>query len=117
MASSSLPIVEIPLIAYVRSVLSAEEFVRLTEELGGDRFHVPVKLRDTHVLIDVIGRDAAERIAKAIAPALLSVPIARYERAAFYVAQGLTDREIRRKLGMCRSGVEKLLNRIALADD
>lgn len=102
---------EAPLITQVRAVLSAEEFVRLAEMLGGDRIYVPRRIDDDHDLVAAIGRGAADRLSQAIAPAWLPVPLARRERALFYEAQGLKDHEIARRVHMTRSGVQKLLDR------
>jgi CRP-like cAMP-binding protein len=102
-----------PLIAQVRAVLSEAEFVRLAEALGGSRVYVPRRLTDEHDLVAAIGRDAAERISAAIGTEWLVVPLAKRERALYWQAQNLKDHEIARKLGMTRSGVQKLLDREA----
>jgi len=104
-----------PLIDEVRAVLSAEEFVLLAENFGGDRLYVPKALLDRSRLVIAMGHDAAARIIGVCAGCWMAVPLARRERALTYQAQGLKDHEIARKLCMSRSGVQKLLDREAQA--
>lgn len=96
-------------------MLTEEEFVRLAEELGGDRIYIPLTPAEDSDLVRAIGHDAAERICEAMPCAWFPVPLARRERALHYQALGFKDHQIARKIGMTRSGVSRLLDREAIA--
>jgi len=101
------------LTSHLRAVLGEEAFVRLCQALGGTRLYVPYKLPDGHDLVAAIGREAAERLSRAFAPALISLPLARRERALFYRARGLSNARIALKLGLTERGVSRLFSREA----
>jgi CRP-like cAMP-binding protein len=93
------------------SILGEDAFLRLAEEFGGTELYVPGQLPDDHPIVAAIGSTLAQRLASFYAPTAIRVPLARRERAIRLRSQGLTQREIARKLGMTESGVYKLLNR------
>jgi DNA-binding CsgD family transcriptional regulator len=102
-----------PLVAQVRAILGEERLVLLAQELGGTRVYLPTiaRLRDDHDIVQAVGRAAAEALSRALAPAWLTVPLARRERARYWRGKGLSEERTARKLGMTRSGLQKLLAR------
>ena len=96
---------------HLRATLGEEGFVRFCQELGGTRIYVPYQMRDENEIVRAVGRDLAEKLSRALAPATIRVPLARRDRALFYRAQGLSNPQIARKLGITESGVFKLFGR------
>lgn len=96
---------------HLRAILGDEAFVALCQELGGTRLYVPYALRDEHDLVQALGRPAAEKLSRALAPATIRVPLARRERALHYRRAGLSNARIARRLGMTETGVAKLFGR------
>lgn len=103
------------LIAQLQSIVGEEAFVRLCQELGGTRVYIPLKCRDGGELMEAIGRDACDRLSRALAPATIRVPLARRERALHYLKQGLSIPRIARRLGLTETGVSKLIKRESAA--
>lgn len=102
------------LLTHLRSVLGEEGFVRFCQALGGTRVYVPYRHRDDSDIVAAIGREAAEALSKALAPATIRVPLARRERALYFRAvEGLSNAGIARRLGITESGVNKLFAREA----
>lgn len=99
------------LTAHLRQILGEEDFVRLCQELGGGRVYVPYDPKDESELVLAIGRDAAERLSKELAPSTLRVPLARRDRALYWRGKGLSNRMVARKLGITETGVDKLFDR------
>lgn len=102
---------ETPLTFHLRAVLGDEGLVRFAQEFGGTRVYIPHAMRDDHDIVETIGRELADKLSRAMAPATFRVPLARRERALYYRAQGLSDAKIARRLGMTENGVGKLFNR------
>jgi hypothetical protein len=100
------------LTAQLFDLLGEEKFVRLCEELGGTRLYVPTNLRDSHVLVQLLGRKAASDLSRAFSPDSIRIPLARDRRALHYRRKGLTCGKIARLLGITESGVNKLFNRL-----
>lgn len=98
---------------HLLELLGEEQFVRLTQELGGQRLYVPYNPRDDSELVQVLGPSTAAKLCREMAPATIRVPLARYERAMFYRAQGLSDARIARRLGMSEHGVWQFMAREA----
>lgn len=98
---------------HLQAILGEEGFVRLCQELGGTRIYVAYTMRDDNDVVEAIGREAADKLSRALAPATIRVPLARRERALFYRRQGLSDARIARRLGMTENGVGKLFSRQA----
>jgi len=101
------------LTSYLKTALGEEKFVLFTQAFGGTRVYVPHEMRPTTEIVRVIGMDAAERIGRALSPSTIRVPLARRERALFYRAQGLSNAQIARRLGITENGVIKLFKREA----
>lgn len=93
------------------AILGREGFVMLCQELGGTRVYIPYVPRDDNDIVGAIGREAAEKLCRALAPATIRVPLARRERALWFREQNLSDARIARKLGMTEGGVGKLFAR------
>lgn len=101
----------------LQAILGMEGFVQLCQELGGTRLYVAYQLRDEHDAVQALGRELADKLSRALAPATIRVPLAKRERALFYRQQGLSDARIARKLGMTENGVGKLFSREAHLPD
>ncbi|MEA3264171.1 MAG: hypothetical protein U9R07_11890 [Pseudomonadota bacterium] len=97
----------------LQAILGEEGFVRLCQELGGTRLYVAYEMKDGHDAVEALGREMADKLSRALAPATIRIPLAKRERALFYRRQGLSDAKIARKLGMTENGVGKLFGREA----
>ncbi len=95
----------------LQAILGMDGFVALCEELGGTRLYIAWTMRDGSDLVETIGRELADKLSRAMAPATIRVPLARRERALYWRAKGLSDARIARKLGMTENGVAKLFGR------
>lgn len=95
----------------LQSILGTDGFIRLCQVLGGTRLYVSYSFRDDHELVEAVGRELADKLSRAMAPANIRVPLARRERALHYRAQGLSDAKIARLLGITENGVGKLFRR------
>jgi hypothetical protein len=104
---------EIGLSLQLQHILGEEGFVRFTQALGGTRVYIPWSLRDDGDVVQAVGRELADKISRAMAPATIRVPLARRERALFYRMAGLSDAAIARRLGITENGVGKLFKRQA----
>jgi len=102
-----------PLTLHLKAILGEEGFVLLAEALGGVRAYIPYSFGDDHEIVRLLGREAAEKLSRAMAPAAIRVPLGRRERALYWRAQGLSDRQIALKLGITENGVGKLFARQA----
>lgn len=101
---------------HLLQILGEADFVRLCQELGGTRVYVPYKSENSE-LAGAIGAEASEKMSRALAPATIRVPLARRERALHYRAEGMSNPQIARKLGITETGVDKLLAREANLPD
>lgn len=99
------------LLTHLHAVLGEVGFVHFCQALGGTRVYVPYKLRDENEIVKAVGRELADKLARAMAPCHIRVPLARRERALHFYMQGLSNAQIARKLGITETGVEKLLRR------
>jgi hypothetical protein len=97
---------------HLRAILGDEHFVLLCQELGGTRVYIPYTMRDDNEIVAAIGRDAADKLSRAMAPATIRVPLARRERALYFRAKDFSNAQIARKLGITESGVNKLFSRM-----
>ncbi|MGE0773540.1 MAG: hypothetical protein AB7L36_00655 [Sphingomonadaceae bacterium] len=102
---------EFALTRHLQAILGEEGFVHFCQELGGTRVYVPYSLRDENEIVQAVGRDAAEKLSRELAPATIRVPLARRDRAVYFRRQGLSNPQIARKLGITETGVEKLFGR------
>lgn len=101
------------LTTYLRAILGDDGYVLLTQALGGTRVYVAHKMRDDSDVVEAIGRDAADKLSRAMAPATIRVPLARRERALYWRSKGLSNAAIARKLGITETGVDKMFAREA----
>ncbi len=101
----------------LQAILGTDGFVALCQELGGVRLYVAYQMRDDHDVVQALGRELADKLSRALAPATIRVPLARRERALHYRSLGLSDARIARKLGMTETGVSKLFAREAHLPD
>ncbi|MDR6102773.1 CRP-like cAMP-binding protein [Agrobacterium larrymoorei] len=92
------------------SALGDDGFFSLVEAHAGVRLYIPGD-PDRSELPSTIGVDAAYRLAKAYPGGYIRVPLAREFRARRYVAEGLSNRDIAKRLGLTESGIERLLKR------
>lgn len=95
----------------LQAILGMEGYVRFCQTLGGTRVYVSHRFSDEHAAIGAIGRELADKLSRAMAPATIRVPLARRERALFFRNQGLSDAGIALKLGITENGVGKLFKR------
>lgn len=95
------------------SLIGEPALVRLAEAFGGTRLFVPTKMTDDHAIVAAIGLDAAFRLRDRLAPDYIRVPLARELRARHYRAQGLSNAQIARKLGVTEPGVNAMFKRHA----
>ncbi len=102
---------------HLQAILGEEGFVRFCQELGGIRVYVAHRMRDEGDVVQAVGRELADKLSRALAPATIRVPLARRQRALFYRRQGLSDARIARRLGMTETGVTKLFGREANLPD
>ena len=96
---------------HLRAVLGQEGFVHFCQALGGTRVYIPYTLKDENEIVGAVGRELAEKLSRALAPATIRVPLARTDRALHFRALGLSNAQIARKLGITESGVVKLFGR------
>lgn len=101
----------------LRAVLGEAAFVKFCEDFGGTRVYVPHKMREGNAIVRALGREAATRLSRAFAPATIRAPLARRQRALHYRAEGLSNTQIARKLGMTLSGVLKLFKKLTVEQD
>lgn len=99
------------LLAHLRALLGEADFVRFCQALGGTRVYVAYKFHEDNEIVEAIGRAAADKLSRALAPATIRVPLARRERALHYRAAGLSNAKIARLLGITESGVNRLFAR------
>ncbi len=102
---------------HLQVILGEEGLVRFCQELGGTRVYIAYTMRDESDVVQAIGRELAEKLSRAMAPATIRVPLARRLRALFYRREGLSDARIARRLGMTETGVTKLFGREAHLQD
>ncbi len=94
------------------TLIGEDAFVRLAETFGGTRLYVPIAVTADHEIAQAIGLDAARRLVDRLAPDVVKVPLARELRARHYRAEGKSNAQIARKIGITESGVEKLFRRM-----
>ena len=97
---------EAGLSAMLLDLLGADDFVRLAEKRGGTRLFVPAS--GWSDLAQIIGEDAARKLAARWGGDYIRVPLAREVRARHYRAHGASNAEIALKLGMTETGVNRL---------
>jgi hypothetical protein len=100
-----------PLTRQLLGLLGEEGLVKFCQAFGGTRLYIPHKMSDEHEIVQVVGRELADKLNRRMAPCNIRVPLARRERALFYRRQGLSDARIARQLGITENGVGKLFNR------
>lgn len=98
---------------HLKAVLGVDGFVRLCQELGGIRVYIPYQMRDENEIVQAVGRELADKLSRALAPATIRVPLARRDRALHFRAEGLSNARIARRLGITEGGVAKLFGREA----
>jgi len=96
---------------HLRNILGEEGFVRFAQAVGGTRIYVSYHLGDDHPVVEAVGRAAADKLSRELAPATIRAPLARRDRALYYRKHGLSDAAIARKLGITENGVGKLFAR------
>lgn len=98
----------------LQTIIGEAAMVRLAEAFGGTRLYVPSTIYADHEIAQAIGMEAAQRLSQRIAPDVVRVPLARDLRARHYRAEGQTNAQIARALGMTESSVNKLLKRVGV---
>lgn len=92
------------------ALIGEDALIALAESRGGTRLYVPA---DPAILTPAIGALAAARLADRYGGATLRAPLARERRARHYRAQGLSNADIARRLGLTETGVDKMFARMA----
>lgn len=101
------------LVAELLDTLGPDGFYALVEAHAGVRLYVPAD-PDRSDLSESIGHEHAKRLSKVFPCGYIKVPLAREFRALRYRENGMSNRQIARRLGLTESGVEKLLKRARL---
>ncbi|MDE2595974.1 MAG: hypothetical protein KGL44_03755 [Sphingomonadales bacterium] len=96
---------------HLKAVLGSEGYVQFCQELGGTRQYIAYTMRDENDIVQAVGRELADKLSRALAPATIRVPLARRDRALHFRAAGLSNARIARRLGITESGVAKLFAR------
>lgn len=99
--------------------------LKLVERYGGMRIYVPQTIPPAHTLVDLIGRDAAERLARAFGgDEHFDLPrctvAARRVRDALLVADFLAEmshRQLAGKYQLTERGVRKIIARAGISAD
>lgn len=106
-----------PLTIHLQQILGPDGFIAFVQAMGGTSVYIAYRMRDDNDVVEVLGREVADKLSRALAPCYIRVPLARRERALYYRAQGLSNARIARLLGVTESGVSKLWAReIGLPD-
>lgn len=92
--------------------LTEAEIVALAENFGGTRLYVPAKADLNHCLVQAIGVDGYKRLADAISPDTIRVPLCREIRAVHYRKKGLSNGKIASRLGITEPAVNKMFKRL-----
>lgn len=95
----------------LQACLGMDGYIQLCQELGGQRIYVPYTLKDDSELIEVLGRELAEKFARRFAPCTIRVPLAKRERALHFRSLGMNNAQIARKMKITESGVYSLFKR------
>jgi len=91
-------------------LLGEDGFYQLTEAYAGTRLYVPGDIARSE-LPSVIGAENARRLSNVFPGGYIRIPLARSFRAARYRLEGLSNRDIARRLGLSEGGVDKLFAR------
>jgi len=100
------------LTANLKALLGERSFVALAEAFGGTRLYIPHTITPDHEIARAIGFELAVKLSKRYAPDTLRVPLAREDRAVHYRANGLSNVQIARKLGMTEAGIDQMFGRM-----
>lgn len=101
-----------PIEAELEEVIGEDALLRLVEAFGGTPLYVPQQAKPDGEIVQAIGADAADALSARFAPDYIDVPLARERRARHYRAQGRSNTEIARTLGIGLRGVERLFRRL-----
>lgn len=101
--------------AWLSEVIGAEATLRLVEGRGGVALYIPHEVNQGSPLAQMIGLDAARRLAASYGGEHRVVPLLRWWRVRVERARGLTDRAIARRLVMTEAHVSRLLRAAAPA--
>ncbi len=96
----------------LETIIGEAAMVRLAEAFGGTRLYIPANIYADHDIAQAVGMEAATRLSERLAPDYVRVPLARDLRARHYRAEGKSNAQIARALGITESGVDKLFSRI-----
>lgn len=95
----------------LQALIGEAALVRLAEAFGGTRLYIPTTMYADHDIAQTIGMEAACRLSERLAPDYIRVPLAREARARQYRAEGKSNAQIARALGITETGVDKLFSR------
>jgi len=98
--------------ASLLDLLTEPQFIAFVEAFGGTRVYLPKVMKANHPIAQITGVEAAEALTEAMGCGYIHVPIARELRARHYRAAGLSYERIARKLGMSRTGIERMFKRL-----
>lgn len=100
----------------LEALIGEAALIRLAEAFGGTRLYVPATMKADHDIVRAIGTQAAAILSDRLGgAATIRVPLAREQRARHYRAQGKSNAQIARALGVTESGIDKLIARMANA--
>jgi len=97
-------------VAELLELLGEDGLIRLAEEHAGVRLYVPSNA-DRSKLVETVGFDIANKLARPYGGNVITVPLVRDMRARLYRDQGLSNAHIARRLGIREDAVEKIFNR------
>lgn len=100
------------MLAQLRETIGDEATLALVEARGGLTVSVPETAREGQVLAEIVGLAAAEKLSQLYAREVIQVPLAKDWRIEIYAAQGMTNPEIAKRLGMTTRRVRSARRRI-----
>lgn len=102
---------EVRLTAELQSLLGMQDFLRLVEAYGGTRLYLRSR-SDAEDLVAALSPDGAAALRRRYSGSYIRVPLAREARARQYRADGMSNAQIARRLGIGEAGVDKLFQRM-----
>lgn len=97
-----------PEVKRISKIIGIPQALALIELYGGTRYYVPAT--PNAELVDLIGREAAEKLSQAWKGTYIKVPVARAWRVLVYRQQQMSYAVIARKVGCSENQVWRILN-------
>lgn len=96
-----------PTLAEIARVAGLKAALALAQEQGGSKVYIPRRAPDSHWLVEIVGREAADRISELFGDQRVVIPLGPeryYARAARVAAQKLAEGKsldaVRREVGV-----------------